>query len=528
VKEKMKSGIRIMNAQDLIRQRDKQDLEQFLSELTPESWQSAKFLTVPIGLLASYEFLLTRKLQDTRFEPAEWNDFMPYIRSVGFTAILANTVKQQFSPDVVLVYDSLYGSNRVWTYLGKSLNWDTYAIQNITSEADGLLDLRIYNDDDKQFQIASSPESKHQLATPISPSAIEAVSRRHISKLDAKSVTTYSKPHEGSSPADIRNKFSLRSSQPVILLVLSSNDERFAARILGIKAFCRRPTVFADQLEWIRATCVLAESRPDLQFVVRIHPRMFKNDRESVVAKGSAGIVDLLRDSPENVKLNQPSDGVSLTDLFQITDVCLPGTSSVGSQAAAMGIPLVIHDPDLVFAYPTALGFLVEDQKSYESMLDLALEKGWSLQQVRQAFRFMHFMDSVVTLSLFSNITLNKDNLNNVARSGFLKSKFARHLPFVLKQSWRNHADADLVAKNIKLLHNNFEKRNAYPFEKVLCNRLDGLHQVIAIEDKHEVEQETDALRVALRDLVMKLGSFPEESDCLSSRIERYLGSSVS
>lgn len=523
---KNKANVHSIKASHLISNAFEAALDKFIESLSPTNWRTAEFLGVPIALFASYEFIITKKLEDTNFAPADWDEFMRYVRPVGLTVIVAQSIKRDIDPNVVIVYDSLYGSNRVWVHLAREMGWNVYSIQNGHSEAGASMPLRMYHDDNQQILLTSSVECIRQMQNPISFQSVLAGSRQQVAKLSAIDVMEYSAPYNGRQPNETRLLFGISSSIPVFLVLLSSNDERFAAKTLGIESVNRQPTVFTDQLDWLEYLCEIAVRRQDLQFIVRIHPRMFKNDRDAVQAKGGPRILELLEKAPANVKVNTPEMRVSLVDLFQISDVCLVGTSSTGLQAASLGLPVVIHNPELVFAYPTQLALVVEDRSDYEDTINVALESGWSIEQMRLAYRFIHFMNTIVTRDLMPPVPLKQNTLNNAARAGILKSSLARNLPFLLKQRWRNHADRKLLETNLKTLARYPMSQNTVPFESVVLNNLDGLHQVESTQSAISHANETEGLRVAAVEILEALGSFPTDNTCLSTKVERFLLSS--
>ena len=54
---------------------------------------------------------------------------------------------------------------------------------------------------------------------------------------------------------------------------------------------------------------------------------------------------------PRNVKVNWPTDTVSLYDLARITDVFANAWSSAGKEMAWLGLPVVLYSPELTL-YP--------------------------------------------------------------------------------------------------------------------------------------------------------------------------------
>jgi hypothetical protein len=85
--------------------------------------------------------------------------------------------------------------------------------------------------------------------------------------------------------------------------------------------------------------------------------------------------------------VNWPSDGLSLYDLADQTDVFLNSWSSVGKEMSLLGIPVVIYSDELIF-YPSDLNCLGTTRESYFGAIEKALEDGWSGERARKAYRW--------------------------------------------------------------------------------------------------------------------------------------------
>jgi hypothetical protein len=91
---------------------------------------------------------------------------------------------------------------------------------------------------------------------------------------------------------------------------------------------------------------------------------------------------------PSNVRVNWPTDDVSIYDLADITDVFLNAWSTAGKEMSLFGLPVVIYSPELVF-YPSDLNYVGTTEKDYFAQIERALMDGWSLEHVRMAYRWL-------------------------------------------------------------------------------------------------------------------------------------------
>jgi hypothetical protein len=124
-----------------------------------------------------------------------------------------------------------------------------------------------------------------------------------------------------------------------------------------------------------------------LFLIVRVHPREFPNRRDQVLSQHARLLEGVLQDVPANAAVNWPSDGLSLYDLADQTDVFLNSWSSVGKEMSLLGIPVVIYSDELIF-YPSDLNYLAVTQQGYFDAIEKALADGWSIERVRKAYRW--------------------------------------------------------------------------------------------------------------------------------------------
>ena len=153
--------------------------------------------------------------------------------------------------------------------------------------------------------------------------------------------------------------------RPVVLL---------AANVLGDSLTLGR-NIFAESMsEWITRTVQFFANRPDVQFVIRVHPG------ETMVpkAKSMAAVVrEALSGIPEHIHIIAATDKINTYDLIEIADLGLAYTTTVGMETAMNGIPVICcgqtHyrgrgftiDPDTWDEYLAALEKVLSDLPSH-------------------------------------------------------------------------------------------------------------------------------------------------------------------
>lgn len=133
-------------------------------------------------------------------------------------------------------------------------------------------------------------------------------------------------PSEGADA--VRTKLGLYQ-RPIVLL---------AANVIGDSLTLGRAAFTGDMSTWLCRTLAFFTSRPDLQFVLRVHPGEKNVDGPSVA--------DLVRQElpqlPEHMRVVAAGDPVNTYDLASIADLGLVYTTTVGMEMAMTGVPVIV------------------------------------------------------------------------------------------------------------------------------------------------------------------------------------------
>jgi hypothetical protein len=120
--------------------------------------------------------------------------------------------------------------------------------------------------------------------------------------------------------------------RPVVLL---------ATNVIGDSLTLGRQ-VFSDSMtEWLERTVLYFARRPDVQFIIRIHPG-------EIVTKGPS-VADVVRRAlsaasmvmPEHIHLVPADAKVNIYDIFEIADLGLVYTTTAGLEMAMSGLPVI-------------------------------------------------------------------------------------------------------------------------------------------------------------------------------------------
>jgi hypothetical protein len=518
-----------MRLDDFCEQEDEALIGRWVEEATPQNWHEFEVGGLPVGRFAAFELILNLKSNSLVLPEGSFDAFRDQLRNVLRTYLAAPRILDVTVPDRSVTYNSLYGVNRIWQALAEARGIPCYSLHASYNSANRLDTLMMYRDDNRQLAIAHTADAAEAIERPISASSTKAAFASISVLLDASNVFVYSLPHAALPPDDVRSALRLRADLPVFLAPLSSADERFGLSLLGLEALQASPNVFASQRDWVKGLKEIAERHPEWQIIVRLHPRMFPNRREGQAAPEAPILLAELADSPSNLIVNTPSDGIGVSDLLQVVDVGLAGTSSVGMQMLASGIPIVVHDPELVFSYPGTLGRVVASRSEYESAMIDALAAGWSPINVKGVMRWLAFLHQRVARPVHWHTRRADGNPDSGQEGPATQRSLARRMastikPFVPKIVRLAANDRHVSRATQALSRMGREGTDVTPFEYVLLSAEDGLHRApLAAESHVTLEAENEATDWYLSELLDRLGRFPDEPNSLSSRIARHL-----
>ena len=206
-------------------------------------------------------------------------------------------------------------------------------------------------------------------------------------------MSTFS-PNWSFSQRGLLQELGLDLDRRTIVAFASSFDE-----IVCVSEFMRffrtpfgaAPRPFEDQVDWLRAVSNWLAKRDDLQFVIRLHPRMAPNARSAGARHQYDKLKSALANLPANTTVVGAESRLSSYNIAELADVALVAWSSMGLELARFGVPVIAAFPEFA-AYPID-GFIKSEAVSeqYFSALDTILFRMPSLASIIDAFRWTYF-----------------------------------------------------------------------------------------------------------------------------------------
>ena len=358
-----------------------------LGKLSNEQLLSYRIDEVQIGHFWAYDLALVHKNPAITREPRLHGELVQ-TASAGLRAYFAAKNRViEFQPNVVVVYSQQYGVNRSFAAVARQLNIPVLNIHHRGTLPDrfGSFSATLRDFADKPITRRRFAES---MKLPLLRREVIELASHFRELFLSKSALVYSRGRQSLSGPEIRRQLGLRSGK-VVLLAVSSPDEPIAAMEAGLfPPELTRP----DDFEGLKTMLETVRLRPDIDFVVRPHPRLFPNHREKVISPDAQRIATLIekeRERNPNLFINWPWDEAGLYDLAVITSVVITQRSSAAHELAVLGIPAIYIDNS---ANPVQE--LVDEacpwmaRKTLGEQLQSALEVGLSLEQAKAHLRY--------------------------------------------------------------------------------------------------------------------------------------------
>jgi hypothetical protein len=423
-----------------------------VSETTQDNWTKRTLHGVPIGKYSAYEFLLNYKILGTDIPEGLFPKYLSQLKNSSLSLLAAEKILDQEKPDRVITYNRLYGINHAFLAVAELRNIPTYSLQGGGHVVHRGETVTMFRNSETQFQVLDSNNWNEYKNSPLDVSDTYLVATHLQGLMEASSAFAYSSAYEAVDPVKLRERLGIPLSAQVLLIPMSSEDELNAAELADLLPDrSSRPNLFSDQFEWINFLFSYAEKHSDLKFILRLHPRMYPNKRENVVAPVLEKVLTLIESAPSNVIINYPTDDISLYDLLQIVDVTLGYRSTVGVELAAYGIPVVAPANRDFYTYPEEIQRVGYSQKEYVSKIESALVEGWSIENMRNAYRWLSFLFTRISVDFSDSVSAKPSSIR--PKKPGLKLWLWRKMVFLIIQfgplvrerlSMRNRATSQL------------------------------------------------------------------------------------
>ena len=230
---------------------------------------------------------------------------------------------------------------------------------------------------------------------PIPPGVVSEIASGALYRMSNQGgASTYS-PTWSNDSGRVFGELGLSRDRRTIVAYPSSYDEYVCVagqfKALGL-SYPDRPQPFVDQEAWLCELVQWISGRPDLQLVLRMHPRMGVGHRHSTLSSDYRKLKDTFSSVPSNVVVIWPESKVSSYSLAEFADVALISWSSMGLELARFGVPVVAAF-QRVGPVPLSdfIKFEVKTDR-YFAIVEAAMNEVATVEKVAGAFRWTHYL----------------------------------------------------------------------------------------------------------------------------------------
>lgn len=391
----------------------------------PENW---KFMGYHLGRVAIYEPLLKYKKSEIAFTEQQMHDVKAAIKTACLSLVAAEKALALHKPDVITTYNGLYGVNAAVRLVANKFKIPVISLHGSANLARSTRAMMLAHDHGPNWLYQALRNWNKFRDIPIGEKQIARVLEHFKILFSGKSVFVYSKPLEGKT-TPVRSFFGVRDDQKILVATLSSYDERYGAETVGATP---RPQhlLFPKLVDWIQELVKWAETRKDVFLIVRPHPRELPNKREGVKSEHLERLTQVLGKLPSNVKVNWPSDNISMYQLAHEATAFANAWSSVGAEMTLMGKPVVIYSSELPF-YPAELNRCASTIDGYFDQLEAALNEPFSIEKVRTAFRWYYYLFEAMVVDLSDGSHLRVREQRSFIQKVFYKIEWKLNFNFM-------------------------------------------------------------------------------------------------
>ena len=230
---------------------------------------------------------------------------------------------------------------------------------------------------------------------PIAPKVVSEIAEGALYRLTHQGGASLYSPTWSGDSRRVFDELGLVQGRRTIVAYPSSYDEYVCIagqfQALGL-TYPDRPQPFADQEAWLRELVQWASGRPDLQLVLRLHPRMGVGHRHSTISSDYRKLKEMLATVPSNVVVVWPESKISSYSLAEFADAALISWSSMGLELARFGVPVVAAF-QRIGPVPLSdfINFQVDKDRYFETVAAAVDEKA-TIEKISGAFRWTHFL----------------------------------------------------------------------------------------------------------------------------------------
>ena len=430
---------------DLVSVLDREDLDlvnDIVKSANQQNYRSITIEGIKIGQLALYQVMLRYKQAVTdSFSDQAWAE---YLAQLEITAKAFYGLKKIFAkekPDRTLAYNGLYSVNSVFRTLSEKLEVPFYFLHAGLNFKNRLQTLILAKSQTLDYvkALISTWETRFS-EIPGSATEMRQVTDNFMDIMGGNSFMAYSTSQK-TTTFDIRKQYNIPAGSKIIVAIMSSYDEFLAADAAGAYKHDITP-IFASQIDWLKVLFDFFAKREDLFLIVRVHPREFPTKREGVKSQHAIRLESELKTMPKNVIINWPSEGVSLYDLAEETNLFVNAFSTAAREMMLLGRPVLTYRSEDVVE-PVSIMYKGKSIPEYLAHIDTLLTTGFDVERIRKGYRWR----AAEQVTSHIDISDSYDHKDDMLTAKDKLNKVVGKLRDVINPGWEQRSDCKKRAK---------------------------------------------------------------------------------
>ena len=387
-----------------------------ISKINKKNFMNYKYNSINIGKYCLSEIVLMTKKKSLNLSKNEWDDYLNNIKNSIITIDFFEDLFQKNKYDLILTSNGFYSCMKVAQDVAKKYQIKNLDINQNRNFYKQLNSFQICKDNDVVAYKEMLSEWDNLKKFPLNHDQMISTSKHIDLLISGDSNNEFIDNNSIHHNFNIRNFFKIKKNKKIVLVCTSSEDETLSYLFMNA-VLSDKELLFTTQIDWIKNLINYAKKNQDLHFIIRIHPREYKNYSHSLSSEMYEQILESVKDIPENISINLPSQKISIFQAVQDVDLVLNSWSSVGKDLALLGVPVITYGIKHL-CYPIDLNIPLTSDRvdDYFKLVRESIKNGWNYKRIINAYRwcYLEFDYSAVSLEdsvSIQNLKIKKKNL---------------------------------------------------------------------------------------------------------------------
>lgn len=242
----------------------------------------------------------------------------------------------------------------------------------------------------------------HLKQFPLSKQQVNMISDDLLTRISQGGFTIYS-PKKSLDSNQLFKTLNLDPNKKLLVAFTSSLDEAEATNLqyagLNVEPIPKN-NPFIDQIDWLKHLIQYVQSNPNVQLVVRIHPREGRDVYKPKPSKHLQQLKLHFENVPERVKIIWPQDHISSYDLAELADLILISWTSVGLEMARFGAPALAAFEYCPYPKNDVILWANSKTEYFEMVSSLCCQLNANINTILYAFRWFNLVRLGSTLDI--------------------------------------------------------------------------------------------------------------------------------